>query len=76
MPRRPPAPRGCFLEQGLLVKSGGDLQISDFENQWKRKTADYESAKKDAASEEQDAKKKEDRWHERQAQLQSKKLKG
>ena len=27
------------------IKSGGDLQISDFENQWKRKTADYEAEK-------------------------------
>ncbi|HEX3697738.1 MAG TPA: hypothetical protein VH374_20360 [Polyangia bacterium] len=50
------------------IKTASPLDVSDFESQWKGKNSDFESAEKDAASEEKSAKKLEEKWQDLQAQ--------
>ena len=50
------------------VKTADPINVGDFESQWKYKNSDWESAKKDAASEDKDTKKLEEKWQDLQKQ--------
>jgi chromosome segregation ATPase len=62
------------VAQAKGIKPDSDFNPSNFEEQWKDKNSDWESAKKKATSEEKDAKNSEAKWKDLVAQQQ--KMKG
>jgi chromosome segregation ATPase len=56
------------VAQQKNIKPDGDFSVGNYEDQWKDKNSDWESAKKKAASEESDAKDSEKKWQDLQAQ--------
>jgi hypothetical protein len=62
------------LAQQKGIKPDGDFSVGNYEDQWKDRDGDWQSAKKKASSAEKDAKSSEKKWQDLAAQHQ--KMKG
>jgi hypothetical protein len=58
------------VAQAKGIKPDSDFSLGNYEDQWKDKNSDWESAKKKAASEEKDSKESEKKWQDLVAQHQ------
>jgi hypothetical protein len=56
------------VAQQKNIKMDGDFSVSNYEGQWKDRNSDWESAKKNAASQESKTKDREKKWQDLVAQ--------